>query len=813
MEIELCVLDLDYITTPKGAVIRIFGKDKNGRNVTALDRSFEPYFFVLTKPGKINVVKKRIETVVSAEEEFDIKDVKIVERVLHGERKKLIKVVCDYPPNVPKIRDTIKRWERGKDVIEEYEYGINFYRRYMIDKNISGLSWIKVSGNQRKDYPGKDIVIEAKKIKILSKKELPKINSLAFDIESVEDKGEIKIVMISLVSKGLKKVLTYGRGSYPKYVKVVKNEKELLKEFVDIVKKENPDLLVGYNSDMFDFKVIQERATKLKVRLDIARDLSSVRFSRRARVSSAKVNGRPHIDLFSFISKILSPELHTEVLTLNAVSSELLGDSKIDIQFEEIWETWKRKRTLGKLAEYCLKDSELTLRLSEFILPQIYEISKIVGQLPFDVSRMTYGQLVEWHLSKKAFIMHHIMPNQPRFDEIGERRKLSPFIGAYVKEPIPGLHDDVAVMDLKSMYPAIIVTFNISPETLNCKCCKKHKVPDTKYHFCKKKKGFVSTVIKELIERRDKIKRELKEAKKGTETFARLSNQSYAIKTIANATYGMFAYAGAKWYCRECAKSSAAYGRYFIKKVIAFAEKEGFIVIYSDTDSLFVKLKDKKNLKSEINKFLKKINKKLPGLLEVDIQGFYKRGIFIPRGIGPGTAKKRYALIDKKGNLTIRGLEKVRRDWCELAKDTQGRVLQYILRKKDVKGATSYIKSVIKRLKQRKVNLKDLTIYVQLTKPISEYKIKSPHVSAAKRIEKKGGTVVPGMTIMFVITKRKGSISEKAEPVEFANIKDIDEDYYISNQIIPVALRVLTVLGVTKNELLGQVGLKKWMKK
>ena len=119
MEIELCVLDLDYINTSKGPVVRIFGKDKKGRNVIALDRSFEPYFYVLTNPGRINAVKKRTEKVVSAEEEFDIKGVKIVEKILQGEKKKLLKVICDYPPNVPKIRDKIKQWERGKGVIEE----------------------------------------------------------------------------------------------------------------------------------------------------------------------------------------------------------------------------------------------------------------------------------------------------------------------------------------------------------------------------------------------------------------------------------------------------------------------------------------------------------------------------------------------------------------------------------------------------------------------------------------------------------------------------------------------------------------------
>src|SRR3989304_1089832 len=92
-------------------------------------------------------------------------------------------------------------------------------------------------------------------------------------------------------------------------------------------------------------------------------------------------------------------------------------------------------------------------------------------------------------------------------------------------------------------------------------------------------------------------------------------------------------------------------------------------------------------LENRVNKFLEKMNKELPGILELDLQGIYKRGIFIPRGVGPGTAKKKYALIDDKGNLTIRGLEKVRRDWSDVARNTQEVVLRMILEKKDVKGS------------------------------------------------------------------------------------------------------------------------------
>jgi DNA polymerase I/DNA polymerase-2 len=216
-------------------------------------------------------------------------------------------------------------------------------------------------------------------------------------------------------------------------------------------------------------------------------------------------------------------------------------------------------------------------------------------------------------------------------------------------------------------------------------------------------------------------------------------------------------------------------------------------------------------LKKKVNEFLKKTNKELPGIIELNLQGIYKRGIFVPRGVGPGTAKKRYALINEKNVLTIRGFETVRRDWCRLAKDVQRRVLELILEKKDINGAVKYTQEIIKKLKERKVPLKDLIIIEQLTKPLSEYKAIGPHVVAARKIKERGRSIGEGMPIMFVITKGKGSISERAEPFEDVNIKDIDNEYYITHQIVPAALRVLTVLGVTEEELLGE-SLKSFLK-
>ncbi len=798
---KLCLLDADYVDENGSSVIRLFCKDNRGRTIVCLDYGFEPYFYILPKKGKEKELKKRVEAIRSVK----IKRVEIIERTLSGEKKKFVKVFCFLSTDVPNVREIVKVW---KDVVEkEYEYSINFYKRYLIDNQIE--QWIDVEGDEIKKKYRTDKVIKVRKVKPVSSDKMPELKLMSFDIETVDEAGKPIIVMLSLKSNNFEKVLTYRRDKhYGKYVEVLKDEKELLERFVELVKEQDPDVLLGFNSDEFDAQIIEKRAEELKVDLAISRDFSKLKFARRARISTARFKGIVHVDLFQFINNVLSSQLQTEVLTLDAVSAELLGDNKIEIEYEEIIESWRKGRDLGKLAEYCLKDSDLTLRLGEFILPQIHELAELSGQLLFDTSRMTYSQLVEWYLSKRAFAMDIIIPNQPKWDEIQRRRDYSPYTGGFVKEPIGGLHEDIAVMDFRSLYPSIIATFNISPETLNCIDCRKdgYKVPEHNYWFCKRKKGFVSTVIKELIDRRAMIKNEMKEKPK---EYLRLNNEQLAVKTVTNATYGYFGFASSKWYCHECAESSAAFGRFYIKKVIDEAEKEGFTVIYGDTDSMFVKTDN--NLEKKVKLFLDKMNKTLPGIIKLDLQGIYNRGIFIPRGVGPGTAKKRYALIDDKGVLTIRGLEKVRRDWSNVAKDTQEMVLKLILEREDVKGAVKYVKYVIKQLNDGKIPLKDLIIIEQLTKPLSEYKLIGPHVVAARKIKERGRPIGEGMPILFVITKGKGSISERSEPFEDVDIKDIDNYYYISHQIVPAALRVLTVLGVTEEELLGE-NLKSFLK-
>ncbi len=798
MRLRMYLFDADHIEWDSSSAVRLWGRTAEGKSVCVLDSTFEPYFYVLPVSGKENEVKRRIE------QNFKVRGIETVERRIGAESRKFLKVRCFETGDLQRIRDNVKLLERkhgGAGLVEEeYEYTIPFFKRYMLDKGLCGTGWIEVEGEQIRSDWSADIVLRAKTVKLVDCCDSPKLNVLAFDIESVEESGKQKITMISLAGPNFKKVLTYQKDHYKSYVEVVKDERQALERFVEIVNENDTDMLLGFNSDTFDLHIISERAAELKVPLKLGRDHSQLRFIHGKTVSRARIKGRVHLDLFSFILSIMAPQLQTEVMTLEAIASELLGDGKIEMEFEEILEAWRKKKDLSKLAEYCMKDSELVIRLSELLLPHILELSHVVGQPIWDVSRMTYGQLVEWYLMHKAVELGYIIPTKPKFDEIAERLGRVPYAGGYVKEPLPGLHEGIAVLDFRSLYPSIIASFNISPETLDLgPKSSGWEVPEERYWFCKRPAGFVSTVIKDVIERRKELKTKMAKAK--GEERARLANEQQAMKTIANATYGMLAFAGATWYCVECAQSAAAFGRYYIKKVIDMAGKNGFIVVYADTDSCFVKLKRPGKLEASVEKFLKKVNSEMPGVLELDIQGFYKRGIFVPLGLKPGTAKKKYALIDEKGKLTIRGLERVRGDWSEIARSTQEEVLKLVLAKKDVKGAIKAVKNSVTKLKKGKIPLRDLAIYETLSKPLAAYKVITPHTAVARKMVERKRPVGIGMVMIYVITKGKGTISQRAEPIEDVTAKDIDIDYYIEKQIIPPSFRVLSALGVTKEQL------------
>ncbi len=806
--LEFFPIDITYKVSGGKPVIYLFGKTKNNEQVCVIDENFKPYFYAIPKEGKSVEEKLKKLKVVKNKEISEVIATERIKKKFLGKDVEAIKIYTKLPRDVPIIRDIIKDWDSLKIVTE---YDIQFKKRYLIDKNITPLMILEAEGEfikERLRVP----VLKAEKISQKKEIFLEKPRILAFDIETYNPEGKIinpeknPIIMLSLYGEGYKKVITWKKFKKTlDYIEFVDNEAELIEKFKEIINNYKPDILTGYFSDDFDLPYIKTRADKHKIKLDIGLDFSELSVKRSKTVVS-NIVGINHLDIFRFIKKVVGPSMDVFALNLNAIASELINENKIEIDLDKLAETWDNSP--NKLEQYCkynLQDSFLTFELTKKMLPTILELVKIVGLPIYEINRSGFSQLVESYLLKQAQRFNEIAPELPHHEEL-RKRMLQTYKGAFVFEPKPGLYEKIVVFDYRSLYPSIISTHNIDPGTLNCPCCKDKVKPvpiqGKKIWFCSKRKGFIPALIEDLISRRMRIKKIMKEKHSPL-----MEARSQSLKLLANSFYGYMGFPMARWYCLDCAKATTAYGRYYIHEVINKAKEEGFNVIYSDTDSVFLTLKNK--TKKEAEEFKDKINMKLPSLMELEFEGFYSTGIFVSAKASKLGAKKKYALLSEGNKLKIRGFETVRRNWSPIAKEVQEKVLSIILKEKDPKKALKYTKEIINSLRKNAIPIDKVTISVQLQKDIKSYDSIGPHVAVAERMKKKGHAIGPGSIIEFVVVKGEKRIRDRARLPEEVKQEDYDPDYYIKNQIIPSVEKIFEVLGYTKEDLLESLEQKK----
>ena len=468
---KFILLDIDYVTRYGRPVIRLFGKiPDEDKSIIALDKNFKPYIYILPLD---------VEECIAELTEFELPKIEKQRKRDKGELKDFLKVTLKHPREMLKLKKEIQKLKSVKTV---REYDIPFSRRYLIDKGLFPISYVEVQGKPlNRSRLNETCIIEIQNEPQHVKSSLPELNILSFKIETCNPRGmpkarEDPIIMISFSdNQGFQKILSTKKSSFD-FVETVPNEKELLKKFVETIKSENPDIIIGYNSDKFDYPYIKDRADRLGVTLNLGVDGSKLKF-RSLPKKAAVIKGRNHVDLYRVVSRHIQLNEHT----LQSVYLELFGDEKIDIPMDQKYTYWNDdggKRE--KLFRYSLGDAKAISQIGEKMLPLSIEIARFVGQSLFDVTRLGSGHQVEYYLIRKAYENGDVVPNK-----FG--RFLRNVVGAYVEEPTGGINENIVYFDFRSLYPSIIIAKNISPETLtdddNEEC---HIAPEFGYKFEKR---------------------------------------------------------------------------------------------------------------------------------------------------------------------------------------------------------------------------------------------------------------------------------------------------------------------------------------
>lgn len=410
-----------------------------------------------------------------------------------------------------------------------------------------------------------------------------------------------------------------------------------------------------------------------------------------------------------------------------------------------------------------------------------------------------------------------------RFDE-GEE-----LAGGEVLEPKKGLLENIVILDYKSLYPTIMMAHNLCYTTVVVKDRpdKVFKAPSGgEFASGEVIKGIVPAILEELLDRRQATREKMKGADE--EEYRVLDATQLALKILLNSFYGYSGYARARLYSLTLASAVTSFGRQNILRTKTLIEDEikeiilrdggaftrgegkegrtvGLSVVYGDTDSVFVNLLDKDitfNDAELIGRMIAKtVTSSLQRPMELVFDSFARRAIFI--------AKKRYAvlLLEKspdgmREKIRVKGMETVRRDWCELTTKTMEKVLELVLKEGKVDDAVELVRNTIDSIREIDASknpqlFEELVLTRQYTKKPENYKSRQPHITVVDKLKSRGIIANVGERIPFVILAGKGLFVERAEDPDYAREKKLplDVDYYINKQILPPVERILADFG------------------
>ncbi len=571
MKIQIQVLDCDYKMLRGKPLIRIYGKTEDGEPVCVFYDKFLPYFYTHVPDEK----KEEFTREVKGKFGVAVEEVERYLAVGYGPKIKLLKITGKDPSVVPEIRELAMRYGTP------YEADILFRYRFMTDFGIKGMCWIEADGElERTGTVGSKCVLADSVRPIESPKNMP-LKKMALDIETISESGGVPepgkdpIIMISMAFKpawhGRDKavVLAKPHKSEDKDVMGAQNEMEMLKKFADIVSDYDPDIITGYNINSFDMPFIAERMRVYGLLPQLGRCEKPVLIKKLQNTTMVGITGRAVADTYEIIKR--DPWMKFKRYDLRTVARELLKSEKLEIggpaEIKAHWEGGPEK--LDKLIEYCIRDSELALRLvtEKGLLDKFYELAKVSGLLLQDA----FGGQAQRHECKllHAFKQRDIvMPCKPEGDEMRRRRIEREKVGlkgAVVLEPSVGLHTGgcVLVLDFASLYPSIIRSFNICPTTYV------RSETDVKFHtspngarFVDKevREGVLPAVVKELVETRAAVKDQMK-AVTDAEIKRQLNAKQLALKDMANSLYGYTGYIRSRLYVMDVAGAITGYGR------------------------------------------------------------------------------------------------------------------------------------------------------------------------------------------------------------------------------------------------------------
>ena len=758
------ILQSTYRVIAGKPIILIYGRLVDGRTFLVRETRRRPTFYVRKADvERISWGPARVE-----DSTWRTFDGKLASRVTVSE-----------PSQVVPLRDSIHG--RG---LHSYEADIPFATAYLMERDIRG--GVAISGEPENSDCQIDIQFTNPALEPHDADVAP--TCLSFDIETTPDGRQL--LAVALYGDRVDEVFVVDptRRTMPANAIGCATERDALACFVERVRNLDPDVITGWNVVDFDLAVMQRLSSRLRINFDLGRAPGrTVLREPRGYFGSGRalIPGRVVLDGIDLVrgAFIRFPEYSLEV-----VAQEVLGEGKqlegdVHDRAGEILERYHSD--LPGFAAYARTDARMAYQIIERL--NLLTLAKVRSELtgmPMDRVAASVASFDFVYISalKKRRIC------APSFDR-EQNESTETHAGGAVLSPEVGIHNNVWVLDYKSLYPSIIRTFNVDPlgysgtygaaETSGIRLLN-----DAVF---RREQAILPTVLDSLYAARER-------AKQSQDVVA-----SQAIKILMNSFYGVLATPVCRFHNSKIGNAITTMGRHFLMWSKEWFETRGFSVLYVDTDSVIVLsgIEDEQEAQVLGETLAKEFNLELAlyiqnewqvdSKLELEFEKLYTRLFLLPLKRGRGGARKRYAgQLGEDGGVEFVGMEVVRRDWTDLAKDAQRELYARLFRDEPVE---EFVKATIAAV--RAGELDDKLVYRKgLNRPLENYKVNPPHVVAARKLRN------PERVIRYVMTE------DGPEPLDNLS-HEIDREHYITHQLKSIAEPVLATLGKTWEAVCG----------
>jgi len=689
--LEISIISAEYSDSPTGPVVHLFGRDVQGVARRVDVTGFRPYFYA------------PIKEVVDVKHHQDIyPDIETEYLGIKGES--LRKMYVDSPGKIWDLREKYTH----------HEADLYFPVRFMIDVGLTGGVSTPSLNTDWKNLKPVEVASQSRTcivdIECYAEKGWPDAKQDPIICVTCYDSFEENYVTFLYLAPG-----TSGEEisqTEKRAVFCYNTEKTMLEALGEYIESRDPDILTGWNFTDFDLMYITGRINAL--------GLDRNMLSRIAVINERNmVRGRVAFDLLEGYKKMhLTKE---ESYRLDAVAAKELGRQKVHYT-GSIGDMWKNDP--AQLVEYNRVDVELCVGIDQKngIINFFQGISRYVG-CPMDRS-LNSSAVIDVYVLRTAHGKYVLPSKGPKV--LGED-----FEGALVFPPVMGLHDNVVVLDLKSLYPMIMITGNMSPET---KDTNGDLVAPNGVRFNSKPDGLVKVIVSELLEKRDNLKAERNKHEYDSPDYKRLDMEQAVVKIIMNTYYGVSGSTTFRLRDREIAEAITSTGQAILAHNRKIVEGEGYMVVMGDTDACDVKLPSDWTMEqtiAEARRLEKLLNDSYPGfaktVMNADVSYFSVKFEKLYQRFFSGGRKKRYAglLVWKEGKVVheidVVGFEVRRSDSPAITKIAQKELIGMVLEGKPFAEVKAYLAGIIRNYRTGKYSLDEIGIPGGIGKCLDAY--------------------------------------------------------------------------------------------